>query len=101
FVGDDSDIVVINDEIRIVYSDTANHESVMARRGVLDLLGSFTVESVSSNRADGNFPTIVIDALAGTGDVTLVTSTYRATGSAPVESDTCGYSVGPYVAPTP
>jgi hypothetical protein len=93
FVGDDSDITIVAGEVRIVYSDTANHEALLARRP--GGTGPFLVEAYSSNRADGNFPTIVADATAGSGDVTLVTSTYRATGAAPIESDTCGYSIGP------
>jgi hypothetical protein len=95
FVGDDSDIVIVDGEIRIVYSDTANHEALLARRAATGLLDPFTIEAFSSNRTDGNFPTIVVDALAESGDVALATSTYRATGGAPIESDTCGYSVGP------
>jgi hypothetical protein len=92
YVGDDSDITIVAGEVRIVYSDTANHEALLARRP--GGTGPFIIEAYSSNRADGNFPTIVPDATSG-GDVTLVTSTYRATGATPIESDTCGYAIGP------
>lgn len=92
FVGHNSDIAVVNGEVRIVYSDTALLESLIAHRAANAANNvPWTIEAYGNLADDGHFPTIVVDALAEAGDVTLVTSTYRSTGRVQA-SNTCAYT---------
>lgn len=114
FIGDNSDIVVVENEgaleVRIVYSDTANHHVVLARRAADATGGAPFERSIVSTHVkeehrptearptgllgDGNFPTIVANNDVENPGSSLITSTYRMTVQSRAGSDTCVYPYG-------
>lgn len=114
FIGDNSDIVVVENEgaleVRIVYSDTANHHVVLARRAAGATGNAAFERSIVSTHVkeehrptearptgllgDGNFPTIVANNDVENPGSSLITSTYRMTVQSRAGSDTCVYPYG-------
>lgn len=102
FVGDNSRIAIAQTETgaeaRIVYSDTANHQTVLARRAAGANSGTAFEISVIENHlkegnagaiGDGNFPTILNNNDVAHPGSSLITSTYRLTVGSRAKSDTC------------